>query len=85
MPVKESCTDMLPSQLMETIIPCVDYVESHMNKISSDALSDSDLINMLGGDGGCQVDVVLYLISHSKSSPSGIGETTGLTRTEMKP
>ncbi|KAI1820992.1 hypothetical protein F4861DRAFT_520834 [Xylaria intraflava] len=50
---------------METIMSCVDYVEFHLNKVSSDDLSDSDLINMLGGDGGCQVDVVLYLIGHT--------------------
>jgi len=48
-------------------MPCVDYVESYFGKVSSDNLSDSDLINMLSGGGGCQVDVVLYLISHSKS------------------
>lgn len=45
---------------------CVDYVESHLSKVSSDDLSDSELMNMLGGDGGCQVDAVLYLISHRK-------------------
>ena len=48
---------------METIIPCVEYVESHLNRVSTDALSDSDMLNMLGGDGGFQVDAVLYLIS----------------------
>ncbi|KAI0393637.1 hypothetical protein F5Y17DRAFT_431718 [Xylariaceae sp. FL0594] len=50
---------------MEAIVPCVDYVESHFNKILSDELCDADLMNMLGGGGGCQVDVVLYLISQS--------------------
>ncbi|KAI3337629.1 hypothetical protein HD806DRAFT_477225 [Xylariaceae sp. AK1471] len=55
----------LESSVMENIMPCVNYIESHLSKVSSDALSDSDLINMLGGDGGCQVDVVLYLVSHS--------------------
>ncbi|KAI0437663.1 hypothetical protein F4803DRAFT_537669 [Xylaria telfairii] len=53
------------SSVMETIVPCVDYVESHLSKVSSDDLSESDLMNMLGGDGGCQVDAVLYLVSHS--------------------
>ncbi|KAF2962870.1 hypothetical protein GQX73_g10701 [Xylaria multiplex] len=53
------------SSAMDTIVSCVDYVESHLSKVSSDDLSDSDLINMLGGSGGCQVDVVLYLILHS--------------------
>ncbi|KAI1384703.1 Septin-domain-containing protein [Hypoxylon trugodes] len=51
------------SSAMETIMPCVEYVESHLTKISSDSLSDSDMLNMLGGDGGFQVDVVFYLIS----------------------
>jgi hypothetical protein len=46
-------------------MPCVNYIESYFSRVSSDTLSDSDLITMLGGDGGCQVDVVLYLISHS--------------------
>ncbi|KAI8947328.1 hypothetical protein F4801DRAFT_561058 [Xylaria longipes] len=53
------------SSVMETIVPCVDYVESHLSKVSSDDLSESDLMSMLGGDGGCQVDVVLYLVSHN--------------------
>ncbi|KAI1082189.1 Poly(A) polymerase central domain-containing protein [Whalleya microplaca] len=48
---------------METIVPCVEYVESHLNRISSDDLNDSDMLNMLGGGGGFQVDVVFYLIS----------------------
>ncbi|KAI0399587.1 hypothetical protein F4802DRAFT_588830 [Xylaria palmicola] len=52
------------SSVMETIMSCVDYVESHLSKLSSDDLNDSELTSMLGGDGGCQVDVVLYLISH---------------------
>ncbi|KAI0199990.1 hypothetical protein F4808DRAFT_431062 [Astrocystis sublimbata] len=50
--------------VMGAIKPCVDYVESHLNKLSSPDLSEPDLMSMLGGDGGCQVDVVLYLISH---------------------
>ncbi|KAI0512777.1 Poly(A) polymerase central domain-containing protein [Xylaria bambusicola] len=53
------------SSAMETIMTCVDYIESHLNKVSSDDLSDSDLVSMLGGGGGCQVDAVLYLISHT--------------------
>ncbi|KAI1144603.1 Septin-domain-containing protein [Hypoxylon sp. FL0543] len=51
------------SSAMETIMPCVEYVESHLNKLSSDSLTDSDMLNMLGGGGGFQVDVVFYLIS----------------------
>ncbi|KAI0481048.1 hypothetical protein GGR56DRAFT_302530 [Xylariaceae sp. FL0804] len=48
---------------METIAPCVDYVESHMNSVALGAVSDTDMLSLLGGDGGCQVDVVLYLVS----------------------
>lgn len=53
------------SSVMETIMSCVDYVESHLGKVASNELSDSALMNMLGGDGGYQVDACLYLISHS--------------------
>ncbi|XXG96470.1 polynucleotide adenylyltransferase [Hypoxylon texense] len=48
---------------MDTIVPCIEYIESHLNRLASDSLSDSDMLNMLGGDGGFQVDVVFYLVS----------------------
>lgn len=48
---------------MEAIIPCVEYVESHFDRVFSDTLSEPDMLNMLGGNGGFQVDAVLYLIS----------------------
>ncbi|KAI1772501.1 Septin-domain-containing protein [Hypoxylon cercidicola] len=48
---------------MDTIMPCIEYIESHLNRLASDSLNDSDMLNMLGGDGGFQVDVVFYLIS----------------------
>ncbi|KAI1648554.1 Septin-domain-containing protein [Daldinia loculata] len=51
------------SSAMETIMSSVEYIESHLDKISSDSLSDSDMLNMLGGSGGFQVDVVFYFIS----------------------
>lgn len=51
---------------MEAITPVIRYVESHFEKVQSNASSDPDLLNMLGGDGGSQVDVVLYLIQNSK-------------------
>ncbi|KAI1805799.1 Septin-domain-containing protein [Daldinia bambusicola] len=51
------------SSAMETIMSSVEYIESHLDKISSDSLSDSDMLNMLGGGGGFQVDVVFYFIS----------------------
>lgn len=49
---------------MDTISPVVQYVESHLQRMSSNTLADGDVLNMLGGDGGVQVDVVFYLISH---------------------
>ncbi|KAI0881943.1 uncharacterized protein GGS22DRAFT_171178 [Annulohypoxylon maeteangense] len=51
------------SSAMENIMSCIEYVESHLNKMSSDSLSDSDMLDVLGGGGGFQVDVVFYLIS----------------------
>ncbi|KAI0976424.1 Septin-domain-containing protein [Xylaria arbuscula] len=53
------------TSVMEAIMSCVDYVEYHLRKMSSDDLNDSDIINILGGSGGCQVDAVLYLVSHT--------------------
>ncbi|KAI1106908.1 hypothetical protein F4804DRAFT_299440 [Jackrogersella minutella] len=66
------------SSAMETIISCAEYVESHLNKISSDSLSDSDMLNMLGGGGGFQVDVVFYLISQ-KMRPADLEYIRRLT------
>lgn len=54
---------------MESITPVVQYVESHLEKCSSlDRLNDGDMVNMLSGNGGSLVDVVLYLVPHSESS-----------------
>jgi hypothetical protein len=48
---------------MECISPVVEYLESHLRKaISLDNLSEYDMISMLGGNGGSQVDLVLYVI-----------------------
>ncbi|KAH8668328.1 hypothetical protein BX600DRAFT_253780 [Xylariales sp. PMI_506] len=55
------------SSVMESIVPCIEYVESHLNRLSSDSLSDTEMLHMLGGDGGFQVDVVLYMIQRSLS------------------
>ncbi|PSR78721.1 Septin-domain-containing protein [Coniella lustricola] len=56
---------------MESITPVVRYVESHLETVQSNTLSDPELLNMLGGDGGNQVDLVLYLI-HNKLQPADI-------------
>ena len=55
---------------MECITPVVEYVESQLQRSStSDGISDADLTTMLSGNGGAQVDVVLYVILHSNFSP----------------
>lgn len=51
---------------MESITPVIRYVESHFEKVQSNTSPDAEMLNMLGGDGGSQVDVVLYLVHNSK-------------------
>lgn len=47
----------------------VRYIESLLHKNASiTALSDSELMNALGGSGGVQVDVVIYVVPHGKHS-----------------
>jgi hypothetical protein len=54
---------------MECITPTIDYVESHFKKTSKfEGLSEPETINLLSGNGGSQVDVVLYVISNRKRS-----------------
>ncbi|KAK8034775.1 hypothetical protein PG993_009770 [Apiospora rasikravindrae] len=50
------------SSAMEGIVPCVDYVESHLTRASSDSLNDQEMLHLFGGGGGFQVDAVLYMI-----------------------
>ncbi len=52
---------------MECITTVIQYVESHIERSSGSGISDGDLISMLSGNGGSLVDVVFYLILHSKS------------------
>lgn len=49
---------------MDTITPVAQYIESHLQRISQSCLSDGDLLNLLGGEGGIQVDVVFYMVSN---------------------
>lgn len=51
---------------MESITPVIRYVESHFEKVQSNASPDAEMLNMLGGDGGSQVDLVFYLVHDSK-------------------
>jgi len=51
----------------------VRYVESLLHKNASiTALSESELMNALSGSGGVQVDVVIYVLPHGKSSLSNM-------------
>jgi len=49
---------------MDTITPVTDYIEGHFRKMSSGLLPDGDTLNMVGGEGGVQVDVVFYMVSN---------------------
>ncbi|SPQ26012.1 30de8b82-2b4c-4040-ad6f-c99934bba539 [Thermothielavioides terrestris] len=52
------------SSAMDTITPVAQYIEAHLQRISSNVLSDGDLLNLLGGEGGVLVDAVFYLVSN---------------------
>ncbi|KAK4163440.1 hypothetical protein QBC43DRAFT_239081 [Cladorrhinum sp. PSN259] len=49
---------------METITPVTEYIQAHLDRISSNELGDGDVLNMLGGEGGVQVDVVFYMVTN---------------------
>jgi hypothetical protein len=55
---------------MDTITPVAQYIEAHLQRIDSNSLSDGDLLNLLGGEGGVQVDAVFYLVSNRMHVPS---------------
>lgn len=67
--LKDASALLTTMQSMETITPVIRYVESHFEKVQSDTATDSDMLSMLGGDGGNQVDAVLYLIQSSMYEP----------------
>ncbi|ROW12438.1 hypothetical protein VMCG_00176 [Cytospora schulzeri] len=56
---------------MDMIAPVIRYVQSHFEKVQSNATPDPEILNMLGGDGGNQVDVVFYLIQN-KPKPADL-------------
>ncbi|PVH88959.1 hypothetical protein DL98DRAFT_508809 [Cadophora sp. DSE1049] len=50
---------------LECITPVVDYIESQFKKVTSfEGMSEPEMINLLSGNGGSQVDVVLYVVSN---------------------
>lgn len=60
---------------MESITPVIRFVESHFEKVHSNTSPDAEILNMLGGDGGSQVDVVFYLVHKSKLFLGGFAMT----------
>lgn len=52
------------SSSMDTITPVTQYIQAHLDRINSHTLTDADMLNMLGGEGGAQVDVVFYMVSN---------------------
>ncbi|PBP16254.1 hypothetical protein BUE80_DR013064 [Diplocarpon rosae] len=51
---------------LESMTPVIEYIESQFKKATAlDAMSESEMLNLMSGNGGSQVDVVLYLISNT--------------------
>ena len=45
----------------------MDYIEGNFKRaLAGDGASDSDMVNLISGNGGSQVDVVLYVLHQSK-------------------
>jgi len=57
---------------METITPVTEYIQAHLDRISSNELGDGDVLNMLGGEGGVQVDVVFYMVTNRKNTENNV-------------
>lgn len=54
--------------LIHGVEPVIQYVEHQIARTMSAAhISDADLLSLLSGNGGPQVDIVLYMISQSKA------------------
>jgi hypothetical protein len=56
-------------QSMDTITPVAQYIEAHLQRMNTNFLSDGDILNLLGGEGGVQVDAVFYLVSNRMTRP----------------
>ena len=56
--------------MLEGMENVLQYVEDHIYKSSNlESMSDGELLSILGGGGGSQVDAVFYLTTHGMSSP----------------
>lgn len=55
--------------MMDTINSVIEYAEAQLSKATYFAsIGESELVAMLSGKGGAQVDVTLYMIDQSMSS-----------------
>lgn len=49
----------------------MDYIESQFKKVTTlEGMNEPEMVNLLSGNGGSQVDLVLYVVSNSKSMQS---------------
>ncbi len=55
---------------MEVVTLVVQYLSTYLDHFGSDSLAESDLLNLLGGDGGCHVHAVFYCICDSMAKLS---------------
>lgn len=55
-------------QFLSSVRPVLRYMEEQLATSSTLNMRDEDIINMMSGDGGSQVDVVLYLIDQGMYS-----------------
>ena len=63
--------------------PVVDYVEGQLQKAASlRDMSDTDMISLLSGNGGSQVDLVFYLFSQSKCPGIHMAASTNFSRSK---
>ena len=53
---------------METIDAVVQYAEEQLKKSFSASSSEGDIVGLMSGSGGSQVDVVFYMVSQGKES-----------------
>ncbi|KAH9223858.1 Septin-domain-containing protein [Leptodontidium sp. 2 PMI_412] len=50
---------------LECITPVVDYIESQFKKVTTlEGMNEPEMVNLLSGNGGSQVDLVLYVVSN---------------------
>jgi hypothetical protein len=56
------------TSLLEGMDLIIQYIEGQIKKtLNITSLDDAELLGLVGGSGGCQVDVVLYLLAHRKA------------------